>query len=137
MSATTAGALKACIEGLSLSLTAFRDQAPADATLPYVVVHEGVSRSREAHGDQGDPNAHRAVTELVQVDLWQAWRNEDGSLAESYTLAEALVAGIDGAPLATAPKRVYGCTVDGSVRLVERDENLVHEAITVRLRRDL
>lgn len=131
MSATTSGALKAHIEGLGLNMPAYRDRPPAEAAYPHVTIHEAIVITRERSGDQGDPNAHRAVTELAQVDLWQKVG------AESYTLPEALIAGIDGAQLPTAPQRVYGCTVDSMTRLLEIETQLVHHAITVRLRRDL
>lgn len=140
MSATFSNALKARIESLGLSLTAYRDRAPAGTARPYVTISEGISTVRERHGDEGSSTAHRAATELVQVDLWDNWRADAShatGVAESYTLPGALIRGIDGADLTTAPKRVYGCTVDSSVRLVEEDQNLVHHAITVRLRRDL
>lgn len=137
MSATLSGALKAGIEALGLGLSAYRDEAPSDATRPYVTLHEGISRTREQHGDQGDADAHGAATELVQASLWQDWRDETGALIEQPGLAEDLVAGINGLALATAPRRVYSCTVDDSQRFLEDESNTVHEAITVRIRRDL
>ena len=132
MSATIAGALKAHIETLGLNVVAYRDQAPTEQTGHYIVIHEGISTVRET--DQGD--AH-AATELVQVDYFQPWRASDGSLAENPASTAALITGIQGAQLATAPKRVYGCLVDSSQRFVEHDTNRVHEAITVRIRRNL
>lgn len=132
MSATISGALKARIEALSLGIPAYRDQAPTQQNPPFAVIHEGVSTVRDT--DQGD--AH-AATELVQVDLFQTWRDDTGALVESAALTQSLITGLHGSALSTAPKRVYGCLFDSSQRFVELDTNLVHEAISLRLRRNL
>lgn len=138
MAATTAGAVKALLEAQGLGISVHRDQAPDNQTLPYVSVTESVSLTPDQGGDLGDTRATRYVTELVQVDLWQHWRDpSSGAMSESYTLPSAIVAALQGASLPTAPTRVYGVTVDSVVRLLERDTNLTHHAITVRVRRAL
>jgi hypothetical protein len=137
MAATTAGALKAYLEAQGLGLAVFRDDAQTGQALPYATVTEAVTVTADGAGDTGDTGAARYVTELAQVDLWQTWRAENGAIAESYTLPGAIVRCLQGAQLTSAPTRVYGCTVDSMVRLLERDTNLVHHAVTVRIRRAL
>lgn len=137
MSATISGALKAHIETLGLSLVAYRDKAPEGHAAKWVTIQEGISTTTTRHGDMG--NGDTTATELVQVDLFQQHYGSDGSLVEIPGLASDLVAGIEGASLTTAPDRVWFCTVDGWLRLIEDEhgENLVHHPITVRVIRDL
>lgn len=134
MAATTAGALKAYIESLGLGLAVRRDHADTP-TYPLVTVHEGVSIVTDASGDFGDMAQPVTVTEQAQVDLWQQWKNTSGAVVESYTLPGELIGALHGAQLSAAPTKVYGCRVVGSVRLLERDENVVHHAITVEIHR--
>lgn len=135
MAASLSGALKQVIEAAGLGLPVFRDDAgKAHDLVRYVTISEGVSTTTERlstdHGD--DP-----VTELVQVDLWQPWRAEvDGAPAEAYDLPGQLHQVLHGARLTSAPTLVRSCTVDDVVRLLERDENTVHHAFTVRVRRE-
>lgn len=137
MSATTAGALKALLEAAGLGVSVHRDAAPDGAVMPYITVSEGLATTPLQHGDVGDAAADTAVAELAQVDVWQAWRTPEKANAESYTLVPAVVKALHGAKLPTAPTVVHGMTVDSSVRLLERDSNTVHQAITVRIRRRL
>lgn len=135
MSATTAGAIKAYLETQSLGIPIYRDDAPPGQAKPYITVQEGISLTADS-GDTGDHTATLYGSELAQVDLWQDKRTAGtDAVAESYPLPAALVRALHGASLTTAPTRTHGCTVDSMVRLVERDTNTVHHAITVRLRR--
>ncbi len=140
MAASTAGALKAKIEAAGLGLSAFRDEAPEnmDGTLrvpPYVTIAESLSIIPEGHFNPIDDTTGH-VSELVQVDLWEQWRDKDSRvITESMTKAGDLIRALHGARLTTAPKRVFHCDVDGSRRLLDRKANRVHTAITVRLRR--
>lgn len=129
MSATTAGALKALIESLGLSLSAYRDQAPAGTTRPYVTIIEELAMT----ADPSEDGKAGTVVEMTQVDLWQDWHNQTtGAIAENYSLAPSLRRGIDGARLAViGSSLVYTALVRHSLRLVEPDENLVHHALTV------
>lgn len=135
MSASLGGALKQLIEGSGLGLAAYRDDA--GKTTPaarWVTISEGIVKITERLGDDG---ADDPVTELIQVDLWQPWRAQvAGDPGEDYDLADQLERVLHGARLTGAPTAVRSCTVDDTVRLVERDSNLVHHAITVRIRRD-
>ena len=135
MSASLAGALKAHIEALGLGLTAFRDDAgKTDGLTRWVTITEAVSTTTE---DLGDDGAENQVSELLQVDLWQPWRaTAAGGAAEDYDLADQLCRGIHRAPLTGAPTTVRSCKVVSAPRLLERDTNLVHHPITVRIRRD-
>lgn len=145
MSATTAGALKTLIEAGGLGLAVYRDGAPsapgpdgkptATVPLPYVTLREAVA----VFPDPGTAfDAIGATTrETAQVDLWQTWRNLDTlKPAEQYGLADSLVRLLHGAALPSAPRHVYGVTVTGRRRLIEADDNVVHDAITVQIRRE-
>jgi hypothetical protein len=134
LSASSAGAVKTLVESLGLGLAAYRDAPPEDTALPYVTVVEAIALTPDDSGDDGEGATCR---ELVQVDLWQKWRNDDKSLAESYSLADGLARGLHGGALNTAPTRAYGVRVQSVVRLVERDQNTVHHAITVEITRVL
>ncbi len=129
MSATTAGALKALIEGLGLSLSAYRDEAPAGTAPPYVTITEELTLV----ADPIEDGAANTVVETVQVDLWQLWHNPTtGLVAESYTLAPALRKGMDGVRLNLIGTSLpYVALVRHSMRMLEVDENIVHHAITV------
>lgn len=136
MAASISGSLKALIEAAGLGLAVFRDDAGSAATgTAWVTVAEALSVTRDRLGDEG---AADALTELVQVDLWQPWRQDPvtGGPAEDYDLADQLFSVLHGAQLSDAPVLVRSCTVDSVVRLVERESNLVHHAFTVRLRRE-
>jgi hypothetical protein len=131
MAATTSGALKARLEALTLGVAVFRDKAPDGQAMPYITVSEGVSVVPDHN--QFD---NSTVTELAQVDVWQPWKNvSTGAVVESYTLPGQVLAGLSGVSLPAAPTHVYGVTVDSSVRILEADLNVVHHAITVRIRR--
>lgn len=136
MAATTAGAVKAYVETLGLGVSVYRDTAPKDATLPYVTVQERVSMTPDASGDNG---AGATAAEQIQVDVWQRWRNPStNAVEESYTLADAVARGLHGASLPVVGDRhVYGARFDFAVRIVEHDTNVVHDALTVTVRREL
>lgn len=131
MSASTSGALKALIEGAGLSLSAFRDRPVDEQPLPYVTIHEEIVLVPDA-GANDDPDG--TGKETAQVDLWQQWRDPKArTLTESYTLPRALHAALKGAQLPTAPDRVYDVKVRSRLRLLERDENVVHHAYTLEI----
>lgn len=134
MAATTAGAIKAFLEAQGLGVSVYRDIASPGATLPYVTVRESVSVTVDPHGDF----AATGVTELAQVDIWQEWRSTTTrGVSESYTLADDVIERLHGAVLSAAPTHVYGSRVIGSSRLLEQEENVVHTAITLEIRRDI
>lgn len=135
MAASLAGSIKVLIEQAGLGLAAYRDDAGAAVTASsWVTISEAVSVNSVALGDHGLADA---VTELVQVDLWQPWRAKSGGdPAEDYTLADRLYRVLHGAILPDPPMLVRSCTVDDFPRFVERDANLVHHAFTVRVQRD-
>lgn len=143
MAATIANALKLLIEGGGLGLSAYRDDTPAGATLPLVLIHEGISvvpdPSNARHDRAGGRNQ---VREQVQVSLWQAWHDaEDGNDTESYTLPDALAELLDGAVLpasgsAAPPKHVWGVRLLAAPRIVDRTQNRVHHPMTIEVVRD-
>lgn len=145
MSASTAGAIKARIEALGLGVSAYRDGAPIDAAgsitaaFPYVVIHEGIGIAWERHGDTTDPAAHDAVTELVQVDVFQAARKLTAGSSqnvESYTLPEAVMNGLrKSTGMTIRNNRVYG-VLAVSARRWPIVDNVVRHTIDVTLRRD-
>lgn len=134
MAASTAGALKAKIESLGLGISAYRDRAPEGHALPYVQIIESVSTVPGPIED----HALGVGTELVQIDLFQTWRDAQHAPAESYTLPGALLAGLEGAQIVNiGSKRVYTVFVRNMRRMLEEDNNVVHYAIDVDLKREL
>ncbi len=135
--ASTGGALKQALEGAGLGLPIFRDRAPKDQPYPYITVREEL--------DLGLVSRASAAAELAQVDLWQYLRwpagveapKVAGRVAEDSALVRRLQAFLRGAQLPAAPTMAYRVTLEGSVRLPEPDNNLVHHALTVRVHRDL
>lgn len=141
MSATSSGALKALIEAAGLKISAYRDDLPKLAAMPCVTIDENVATSPERHGDTGDPNGHAGESELVTVHLWELWRDTEGKPAERYELVRDLKRVLRTArPFeygpSDAPIRCYGLRIDGHARIVEDEDNVVHHALTVTLRRD-
>ena len=132
MSASTSGALKALIEAAGLGLSAYRDRPSDEHALPYVTIHEEIVLVPDAGAN--DDSSGATGKETAQVDLWQAWRDPNtGALVESYTLPRALNAALKGAQLPTAPDLVYGVKVRSRLRLLERDDNVVHHAYTLEI----
>lgn len=137
MAASSAGAIKAYIESLGLGVPAYRDDRPEGQEVPYIAISEDISTVPDGGWNaHDDPEGH--VTELVQVDYYQRRRNPvTGVVAESYTVPDALMKALHGCRLPGAPKAVSGCLVVGRVRLLERENNIVHTALTVEVRRVL
>lgn len=146
MAATTAGAIKAYVEGLGLSLSAYRDGAPtnADGTLdtayPFVVIQEGIAYDQRQAGDFGDTTAIQIVDELVQVDLFQEARrlSAGGSVnVELYTLPGQLRAALHGARIGPiGVQRVSGVVARGGRRWPIAD-NIVRHTIDLAVTREL
>jgi hypothetical protein len=119
MSATTAGALKAFLEGAGLGVPVYRDGAPTGSRPPYIAITEGIGYAPRLDGDTADPAAVRTVTEAVQVDLVQPGRVPAGAgaaVSESYTLPGQLARALHTARLPAAPTRVYGVRVSAGRR---------------------
>lgn len=129
MASTTAGGLKTYIEGLGLGIVAYRDKAADNAIYPHVVIHEAIVVIPDADGDDGDTSSSHTLGETVQVSLWQ----RRGS--EVFTLPDALVRALRGARLPAAPTRVYGCRVISRTRVPDVDATLIHDALTLTVRR--
>jgi hypothetical protein len=140
MAATTAGALKALIEGAGLSLSAYRDEAKDTATLPFVAIIEQIALVPDGVDPQveGSPTDPIAGRETVQVSLWQQWRDPTtNAITESYTLPTSLQRVLKGARLATSPTRTWGVVFLSSRRILERETNRVQHAMTVEVVRDI
>lgn len=137
MSANTASAIKAHLEGQGLGVAVFRDRRAPKQDLPYITVREDISTVPDGQWNPyADPEGH--VSEVVQVDIWQRRQNpgtED--VVESYTLADAVMKSLHGSHLPTAPKPVSGVQVISRNRIVEFETNTVHTALTVQVRRTL
>ncbi len=142
--------MKAFLEAQSLGVSVFRDAAPRNTPLPFILIHEGISIVPEpAFNAFDDSEGH--VRELVQVDVWQMWRNlRTGDVLESYTLPDAVIKALKGANLnGNGPTRVSGVTVVGVVRTVGNpaptaregtgrgEEDKVRHAVTIEIRRTL
>lgn len=137
MAANTANAIKALLEGLGLGVSVYRDRAPNNIAPPYITVVEAISVvSDPAFNSYDDPEHH--IIEQAQVDVWQPWHDAAGTgVVETYTLADAVAKALDGTQPTSPPTRVSGMRLVGMVRLLELDQNIVHHAITVELRRTL
>jgi hypothetical protein len=153
LAGSTYGALKAYIEAQGLGISVYKDAAPPSRidkatglitgiVKAYCTVVEGVSLTSDSREDGGVAQGGASyVIELVQLDLWMNWRDSDGNSLESRTqgatpsFADALYRTLDGCTLDLAPTRVYRVVVQNRVRLVERDNNIVHVAFTLSVRR--
>lgn len=137
MSNSTGAALKALLEGASLGLAVYRDQAPEKFTYPYATVSESISVvDEEAFNAWTDPLGH--VREEVDIDLWQEWRNpKTKAMVEDPALADEVYQVLRAASLPTAPTYVAGLTVTGVRRLFEPENNVVHHVISCEVRRVL
>ena len=134
MAATLAGLLKQYIEAQGLSISAYRDQAPQGAALPYCVIYEGISAVPDGLNDGTE-------REMVQVDLWQQRQalSADDADKEDPSLKPKLVQALHGAMLpggeyGTPARHVYGVVVRNSIRKnvgQDVDTNLVGHAITL------
>lgn len=147
MSASTANAIKALIEAGGLGLSAYSDVAPEGTTpwspgrgpTPFVTITEGIAITPAAINAPLSGERDFVVVELVQVSLWQAWRDPESAskrVVESKTLPDALLTLLHGAQLPTAPTHVWAVFVRSILRLLERSENVVQHPITVELVRD-
>jgi hypothetical protein len=115
----------------------FRDQPTAGQTYPYITVIEGI-------GFAPSQVIAGIGIEIVQVDVWQTWQPKsaddnsgpyDGLHKENPLLGPNLVSTLHRSRFDTAPQRVYLATVNGAVRLPDLDANLIHNAITLWVRR--
>lgn len=117
MSATTSGAFKALIESAGLGIAVYRDQAPPNAPLPFVVIHEGIGME-PIGGDFADPDQPVVVRELVQVDVYQAKKNPaSGRVLEDYTLTGSLMTLLRGSLLPNPPTRSWPLKLRDARRL--------------------
>lgn len=124
------------IEGLGLSLPAFRDLAPKGQSYPYAAIQEGIAIDPEptANVFSGD----RGVVETAQVTLWDQLQSpKSNAQTESYSLPDALHVALNGARLPMAPKKVYGLKVVGRARIPNRDTGVVQHVYTVQVKRNL
>jgi hypothetical protein len=137
MAASTAGALKAFLEAQGLGISVYRDQAPEGPTFPYVTVHEAISVSPEpAFNSNDDAEGH--VIEQVQVSIWQRSRHPDTlAKTESYTLPDAICLALTGARLTAMPTYGGHVRVQGRTRLPEDEGTIIHDAVTIEVRRTL
>lgn len=142
MAASTAGAIKAYLEGLSFGVPVFRDGARPGQAPPYIVVQEAmpITADPRGAGDFGDPDAELTVTEIVNVDLIQKARDKTAAgrtvNTERYGLAEAIAHALHGCRLDAHPAPVHGVIVQSTDRIPIAD-NLVRHSTTVTIRRVL
>lgn len=142
MSATLAGAFKAALEQAGTGISYYRDAPPADTALPYGVLTE-LPATSERSGDFGDPNGQpMELRQLVQVDVWEAARKSDGTMAESYALAGKVARALRGLRLENvAGGRVYPAVLRDVQRVGPGQplsgENLVRTILTAEVVRAL
>lgn len=105
MAATTAGAVKAYVEGLGLGVPVFRGGAPETHGYPFATVQEGIAYRDLGFGDLGDFTSEQMTQESVQVDLYERAGSTAGATqghiarAENYSLADKLHRRLHGARL--------------------------------------
>jgi galactitol-specific phosphotransferase system IIC component len=135
MAASSAGALKAFIEGLGLGISVYRDRAPEKTALPYVSIAEAVAVVPDLLED-GLVSTGR---ETVTIDVWMTWKNKmTGAIAEAYALPGAILRGLHGRSLPASPTHTYAVIIQRmGPRLVEEETNLVHCPLTAVLWREL
>jgi len=140
MASTTAGAVKAFIETLGLSVPCFRDEAPvnkSDGTpqsRPYVVIQDSLGDFPLRTGD----NKYKRTTELVQVDVYENIINPTtGARDESYSLAKTIFRSLTSTRLTTAPERVWQLREFGRLRSRNAEINEIRTTITLSVVRDL
>lgn len=138
---TSGGALKAVIEAGGLRVGAYRDKLPKGERLPAVSIDEDVATTPERHGDPLD--GHHGESELLNVHLWQALKDQNKRPAERFDLARALTTVLRTCPPFIygpddSPTRVYGLRIDGRARIIEgtAPNEIVHHVLTVTMRRD-
>lgn len=137
MAATTANALKAHLEAQGLGITFYRDEAPPGTALPYGIITEAVTVTPEtAFNPRDDAEGH--VSEQAQVSIFQRRRHPTtNAITESYTVVDATCRALHGARLTAMPTYGGHCRVVGRTRLLEDEETVVHDPITVEVRRTL
>lgn len=146
MAASIYGALKAYLEAQGLGIAVYKDAPPTNVkdkttgllTAPYCVVTEDIALTPDKHGD----GAATTGRELVQLDLYQNWRDGADANKESPTLADAITVAIHGTRLQPSgtgqpPKTVYAVQQQGRVRTLERDTRLIRHAYTLAVDRSL
>lgn len=141
MAATTAGAIKAYLEGLGFGVPVFRDGPRPGQALPYIVVTEAVSTGLDAagNGDYGDPDATLNIIELATVDLVQQARTKTAGTArnaERYGLAEVIAHALNHTTLPAHPAKVTAVRVQDIDRIPIAD-NTVRHAIHIAVHREL
>lgn len=142
MAATTAGAIKAFVEGLGLGVPVFRDGPRPGQTEPYIVVTEAVSIGPDpaGNGDYGDPSAPLQIVEIATVDLVQRARVKTTAgltrNAERYGLAEALAHALNSATLPAHPARITAVRVQDIDRIPIAD-NTIRHSLTLAIHREL
>ena len=146
LAAGTYGALKAYVEAQGLNISLYKDAAPPTTKdpvtgllkKPYCTIIEDLSMTSDSRDDGGaGAGGSTYVSELVQLDLWMNWRDSADKSLEDRALPSAIHRKLDGCTLDLSPTRVYNVVVQNRIRLVERDNNVVHVAYTLAIRRAL
>jgi len=102
------------------------DDAPDKVTFPYVTMDDAISTVPEVKGD----GATIMLVRQVQVNLWERLAAEDPALAPSLAVY------LDGLKVVIAGHTVCRLSVDSTARLVEKDDNIAHRALTISVRHD-
>lgn len=102
------------------------DDAPDNATRPYVTITDAIATSPALSGDGGT----LMLVRNVQVDLWESLDQEDPEVAR------ALWAAMDGQRLDLGASSTTRITVESAPRLPETSNNIGHRAFTLALRHD-
>jgi hypothetical protein len=135
MAASTGGAIKAFLENQGLGIAVYRDQAPQKQPGSYVVVQESLAFIPDM-----EDGAVSTGVETVQIDLYQRYKSSPtdappNHVVETGELPRALIRALHGSRLMTSgtgqpATTVYSVLVRNRIRMLELDNNLVHDAIT-------
>jgi hypothetical protein len=102
------------------------DDAPTGPTFPYVTMDDAISTVPDVKGD----GATIMLVRQVQVNLWERLADEDPLLGPSLHVY------LDGRKVVVGGHTVCRLAVDSTARLVEKDDNIAHRALTISVRHD-
>lgn len=131
---TTAGSIRAQLRRAGVETPIFRDAPDGEANFPFIVIKEAQAEVREARfNSYDDPQGHMA--EDVRIEIWQAWRNASGQVAESYTLPDQVTKALVGSRLPSSVTQVTGVRVRSRTRKLEEEKNRVIETLIIEVHR--
>lgn len=121
-----AGISDVVLEGGWFNQRVWQDKAPDGATMPYVVIHDGIDMTPTLKGDSDTVKLER----LVQVSVFFNGAREDKSVATQVFNA------LDGARIVLDNGAKVLCTAQGMPRIYDDSTNIVHRPLTLSAKHD-